>query len=112
MPQTVKKLPIFIVVAAGVFMSTLDSSMVNIALPSIMHEFHSSLYVTEWVVMVYLLTITVSLLLWGHLGDRFGRRKIYGTGMLIFGAGSFLCGICPNISLLIACRLSRPSVLR
>ena len=93
------------VVAVGVFMSTLDSSMVNIALPSIMHEFHSSLYSTEWVVMIYLLAITVSLLFWGHIGDRFGRRKIYATGMLIFGVGSFLCGISPNIYLLISYRL-------
>ena len=105
MSHPVTKLPIFMVVAVGVFMSTLDSSMVNIALPSIMHEFHSSLYSTEWVVMVYLLTITVSLLFWGHLGDRFGRRKIYATGMLIFGVGSFLCGISPSIYLLIGCRL-------
>jgi EmrB/QacA subfamily drug resistance transporter len=109
MSRPVKKLPIFFVVAVGVFMSTLDSSMVNIALPSIMHEFHSSLYSTEWVVMAYLLMITVSLLFWGHLGDRCGRRKIYALGMLIFGVGSFLCGISPNIYLLIGCRLFQAS---
>jgi EmrB/QacA subfamily drug resistance transporter len=104
MVQSVKRLPIFMVVTVGVFMSTLDSSMVNIALPSIMAAFRSSLYRTEWVVMIYLLTITVSLLFWGHLGDRFGRRGIYATGMLIFGAGSFLCGVSPYVSLLIFCR--------
>ena len=75
---------IFLIVATGVFMSTLDSSMVNIALPTIMEEFNSSLRNTEWVVMIYLLTITSSLLFWGHLSDRFGRGKIYPAGMLTF----------------------------
>ena len=87
MSHPVKKLPIFIVVAVGVFMSTLDSSMINIALPSIMHEFHSSLYSTEWVVMVYLLTITVSLLFWGHIG-RCAERST-GDGLDIGRASDF-----------------------
>ena len=82
-------------------MSTLDSSMVNIALPSIMDEFKSSLATTEWVVMIYLLTITVSLLFWGHLADFLGRGRIYSTGMLIFGAGSLFCGLTNSIHWLI-----------
>jgi EmrB/QacA subfamily drug resistance transporter len=104
MVRPVKRFPIFVVVTTGVFMSTLDSSMVNIALPTIMREFHSSLYTTEWVVMIYLLTITVLLLFWGHLGDRIGRRRIYAAGMLTFGTGSFLCSISPSVALLITYR--------
>jgi EmrB/QacA subfamily drug resistance transporter len=96
-----KKWQLFLVVAVGVFMSTLDSSMVNIALPSIMDEYHSSLATTEWVVMIYLLTITVSLLFWGHLADHLGRGRIYSAGMLVFGVGSFFCGIANQIYLLI-----------
>ncbi len=88
-------------------MSTLDSSMVNIALPSVMREFHSTLHSTEWVVMMYLLIISVSLLFWGHLGDRFGRRHIYSSGMLIFGIGSFLCGLAPHIYWLIFSRFTQ-----
>ncbi|BCO07823.1 hypothetical protein GF1_01990 [Desulfolithobacter dissulfuricans] len=53
------------IVGAGVFMSTLDSSMVNVALPTLMRDFGSSLAMTQWVVLVYLLTITGLLLFWG-----------------------------------------------
>lgn len=103
----VKAWPLFWVVATGVFMSTLDSSMVNIALPVIMREFHTPLPLTEWVVMIYLLTITASLLFWGHCSDRLGRGHLYSMGMLVFGLGSFFCGITPNIYGLIAFRFSQ-----
>jgi len=96
---------VFSVVAVGVFMSTLDSSMVNIALPAIMAHFHSSLQLTEWVVMIYLLTITSTLLLWGRLGDMLGRGKLYALGMLIFALASLACALAPNLAVLIVARL-------
>lgn len=98
------KWPTFLIVATGVFMSTLDSSMVNIALPFIMKDFHSSLSDTQWVVMVYLLTITASLLFWGHLSDRLGRGKIYTFGLLIFGLGSLACAYAPVLTFLVVAR--------
>jgi EmrB/QacA subfamily drug resistance transporter len=98
------KWPTFFIVATGVFMSTLDSSMVNIALPFIMKDFHTSLADTQWVVMVYLLTITASLLFWGHLSDRLGRGRIYTTGMSIFGLGSLACAYAPALSFLVSAR--------
>lgn len=85
-------------------MSTLDSSMVNIALPFIMKDFHSSLNDTQWVVMVYLLTITATLLFWGHLSDRLGRGKIYTAGLLIFGLGSLACAYAPTLPFLVVAR--------
>ncbi|MEN8142268.1 MAG: MFS transporter [Thermodesulfobacteriota bacterium] len=97
----------FIIVATGVFMSTLDSSMVNIALPTIMSEFHSPLADTEWVVLVYLLTITSTLLFWGHLADRFGRGRVYGAGMLIFAAGSLTCTISQTLLQLVLSRFGQ-----
>ncbi|MBU0728847.1 MAG: MFS transporter [Proteobacteria bacterium] len=98
------KWKIFTVVAVGVFMSTLDSSMVNVALPSIMRDFASPLNRTEWVVMIYLLTITATLLLWGNLSDIFGRKKIYSTGMIIFAFASLACSYSTNLSMLIISR--------
>ncbi len=92
---------VLLLVAAGVFMSTLDSSMLNVALPSIMQAFGSSLALTEWVIIIYLLTITVMLLLWGHLSSRFGQGRIYNYGALIFAVGSLLCFLGPGIYLLI-----------
>lgn len=104
MSSPANKWPTFLIVATGVFMSTLDSSMVNIALPFIMMDFHSSLADTQWVVMIYLLTITASLLFWGHLSDRLGRGKIYTAGMLIFGLGSLACAYASFLGFLIFAR--------
>jgi EmrB/QacA subfamily drug resistance transporter len=92
---------VLLLVATGVFMSTLDSSMLNVALPSIMDSFGTNLPLTEWVIIVYLLTITVMLLFWGHLSRRFGQHTIYYTGTLIFSIGSLLCFLAPEIYLLI-----------
>lgn len=104
---TEKRWRVFAIVATGVFLSTLDSSMVNIALPAIMTEFHSPLPATQWVVMIYLLTITASLLLWGRLSDRLGRGKLYPLGFLIFALGSFACATATNLPWLIAARLAQ-----
>lgn len=85
-------------------MSTMDSSMVNVALPAVMRTFHSSLALTEWVILVYLLTITVLLLFWGKLCAVVGCGRIYAKGMLVFTLGSFLCSIAPDIGSLILFR--------
>ncbi len=82
-------------------MSTMDSSMVNVALPTIMATFGSTLAVTEWIVLIYLLTITVMLLFWGDLSRSLGQGAIYGRGLLLFAAGSLLCSLAPTIHLLI-----------
>jgi len=95
---------VFTVVAAGVFMATVDSSMVNIALPTIMADFNSPLKDTEWVVLVYLLTITSSLLIWGSLSDRLGRYRIYPAGMTVFALGSLACAQAPQLACLTAAR--------
>ena len=91
-------------VASGVFLSTLDSSMVNIALPSIMREFQAPLHKTEWVVMAYLLTTSSTLLFWGHLSDRLGRSRFYGLGFLLFGLGSAGCAFATSLNMLIGAR--------
>lgn len=95
---------IFITVSVGVFMSTMDSSMVNVALPVLMESFHCSLALTEWVVLVYLLTITVLLVFWGKLCQVIGCGRVYSWGMLVFALGSLLCSLAPNIVTLILFR--------
>lgn len=104
-PLPSSKWLIFSIVAAGVFMSTLDSSMVNIALPTIMKDFNSPLRDTEWVVLIYLLTITSTLLIWGTLSDRLGRHKIYPLGLFAFALSSLACAFSPKLSCLIGSRL-------
>jgi EmrB/QacA subfamily drug resistance transporter len=96
---------IFLLVGAGVFLSTMDSSMVNVALPSIMRSFSAPLIQVQWVVLIYLLTITVSLLLWGVAADRLGTGRVYLLGIGVFGIGSLVCALSPTIWLLIGARL-------
>jgi EmrB/QacA subfamily drug resistance transporter len=95
---------VFSLVAAAVFMSTLDGSIVNVALPIIMQEFDVPMGKIEWVVVIYLLTVSSFLLPFGRLSDIKGRRWIYCRGFLIFSTGSFFCGIADNFSWLIAAR--------
>jgi EmrB/QacA subfamily drug resistance transporter len=95
---------VFVIVAAGVFMSTLDSSIVNIALPAIMADFRVPLTVIEWVPMIYLLTISSLLLTFGRISDIRGRRQVYCSGFVVFSIGSLLCAIAAGAPLLIASR--------
>ena len=90
--------------AFGTFMATLDSSIVNIALPTIRRELDAGDSV-EWVVLSYLLTTTSTLLIMGKLSDWLGRRSMYITGFIIFVLGSLLCGLSWNIVSLVAFRI-------
>jgi len=92
------------VVAVGVFLSTMDSSMINVALPSIMRSFGTGLPQAEWVVLIYLLTITVSLLFWGRVADQFGLGAVYLTGMAVFSIGSVACYLSATLLQLIVFR--------
>ncbi len=78
--------------------------MINVALPSIMRSFGTSLPQTEWVVLIYLLTITASLLFWGRVADQFGLRYVYLSGMLVFSIGSVTCYISATLFQLIVFR--------
>ena len=94
----------FLLVAIGVFLATLDSSMVNVALPTLMRSFGATLPQIGWVALSYLLTITVTLLIWGRLAERLGTARLYLLGMLIFSGGSAACSLASTLSLLIFCR--------
>ncbi len=74
--------------------------MTNVALPSIMRSFGTSLPQTEWVVLIYLLTITVSLLFWGGFADRHGKSTVYLIGMLVFTIGSLICYLATSLIVL------------
>jgi EmrB/QacA subfamily drug resistance transporter len=95
---------VFCLVATGVFMSTLDSSIVNTALPVLMKSFSVSMTVIEWVPLVYLLTVSSLLLTFGRLSDMHGKRPVYCFGFLVFSAGSLFCALAPSAFGLIAAR--------
>jgi EmrB/QacA subfamily drug resistance transporter len=88
----------------GSSMAMLDATAVNVALPTIGNELHTSLAGLQWVVTSYTLTLAGLILLGGALGDRFGRRRVFLIGVTWFALSSALCGLAPNIGVLIAAR--------
>ncbi|MDU4961204.1 MAG: MFS transporter [Sporomusaceae bacterium] len=96
---------IFAITAVGTFMATLDSSIVNVAMPSLAAELAVGIDTAQWVVTAYLLTITALLLPLGRLGDMLGRRTLYALGFLVFTAGSALCAAAGGIASLVAARM-------
>jgi len=92
-------------ISIGIYMSTLDASIVNISLPTIIHSLNTDLKAVAWVVMAYLIIATGCLLLMGRLADLYGQKRIYLFGFLTFTVGSALCGFSPTIYFLIASRM-------
>jgi EmrB/QacA subfamily drug resistance transporter len=90
-------------VLLGLFLSALDQTIVGVALPSIVSDLHGSDLYT-WVVTAYLLTSTITVPVYGKLGDVFGRQRVMIAGILLFLAGSALSGLSQNMGELIAFR--------
>jgi EmrB/QacA subfamily drug resistance transporter len=95
---------VLIAVAVGSFMGTLDSSVVNVILPTMRREFGCSVATIEWVVTIYLLVVCGFLLTFGRLGDMRGHKRIYILGFAIFTASSAACGMAWGVVPLIAAR--------
>lgn len=83
----------------------IDVTIVNIALPTIRRDLHSSLSGLQWVVDVYSLVLAAMLIFSGSLGDRWGRRRVFLFGLLAFTAASLACGLAPNLGWLVAFRI-------
>src|SRR6266487_2002980 len=82
-----------IAVCVATFMLLLDITIVNVALPSIQRDLNASLSSLQWVVDAYALTLASFLLVFGSLGDRLGRRRIFSIGFAVFTLASLLCGL-------------------
>jgi len=77
----------------GTFMTTLDVSIVNVAMPTLTAVLRTNVLVSQWFVLAYTFTITVLLLTFGRLGDIIGRRRLYAAGICVFTAGSLACAL-------------------
>jgi EmrB/QacA subfamily drug resistance transporter len=93
------------VVSIGVFMATLDSSIINVSLPTLTTYFSTDITTIQWVILSYLLTITTLLLTLGRISDMYGRKPIFILGLLIFTLGSGLCSFSVTANQLIAFRV-------
>jgi EmrB/QacA subfamily drug resistance transporter len=83
----------------------LDTTIVNVALPSIHRAFHSSFDGLQWAIDAYTLVLASLLMLGGSTGDRVGRRRVFQVGLTVFALGSLLCGVAPSLAFLIAARV-------
>ncbi len=92
-------------VGMGIFLATIDGSIVNIALPTLAQAFRTDFPTVSWVVLAYLLTVAILLLSAGRLADMKGKKPIYTVGFVVFTLGSVLCGLSPTISWLIGARV-------
>ena len=95
------------VLAAAILGSSItfiDGTVVNVALPVLQTSLHATVAQTQWVVEAYSLMLSALILVGGSLGDRLGRRKMFSSGVCVFGLASIWCGISPNVNQLIFAR--------
>ncbi|SEK77670.1 MFS transporter [Streptacidiphilus jiangxiensis] len=91
-------------ICLGAFMLLVDVSIVNVALPDMSADLHSSFTSLQWVVDIYALTLAALLMVCGSLGDRLGHRRLYLTGLVVFAAASLVCALAPDAATLITAR--------
>src|SRR5690349_24324970 len=92
------------VLCSGVLMIVLDTTIVNVALPSIRTDLHFTETSLVWVVNAYMLTFGGFLLLGGRLGDLYGHRRLFLAGLTLFTVASLACGLANSQALLIVAR--------
>ena len=95
---------VMVAVGVGSLLGSIDSSVVNIALPTIRHSFGTDVATAEWVIAIYLLMACGFLLTFGRIGDLRGQKPVYVWGFAAFVASSALCGMAPSIAMLILFR--------
>jgi EmrB/QacA subfamily drug resistance transporter len=83
----------------------LDNTIVNVALPSIGRELHTSVSGLQWTVDAYTLVLASLLMLSGSMADRLGRKRVFSLGLILFTLGSLLCSVAPSLELLVVFRM-------
>lgn len=100
-----KRWMILITVLLVTLMSTLDGSIVNVALPNMSVELHASMASVEWVVTSFLITVAATILIFGRLGDIKGKTRVFKFGLVLFTLGSLLCGFTNSLLVLVISRV-------
>jgi len=93
-----------VAICAGASMLLVDVTIVNVALPDMARQLHTTFSDLQWVIDLYALVLGALVLTVGAVADRFGRRRLYLIGLVLFAAASLTCGLAPNVGLLIAAR--------
>ncbi len=93
-----------VVLSLGVSLIVIDGTIVNVSLPVIIAELHLGLTGAQWITTIYTLVFAGLLITTGRLGDRFGRRRFFAAGVVIFGVGSLLAGTASGAAVLLGAR--------
>jgi EmrB/QacA subfamily drug resistance transporter len=96
---------VLVATVLGSALVSLDATVVNVALPSIGSHLHAQLAGLQWVLTGYLLTLASLILVGGALGDRYGRRRVFRWGVVLFVGTSAACAAAPNLPVLVAARV-------
>ncbi len=91
----------------SMLLSSLGTSIANVALPTLAQAFNASFQEVQWIVLAYLLAVTTLIVSVGRLGDIMGHRRLLLAGILLFTVASVLCGVAPTLRLLIAARAAQ-----
>ncbi|WP_043844034.1 MFS transporter [Amycolatopsis taiwanensis] len=100
-----RRLLVLAICCLSLFMVSLDNTVVNLALPSIQHEFDAGTSSLQWTIDAYTVVLASLLMLSGSTADRIGRRRVFQSGLAVFTLGSLLCSLAPNVGLLVAFRM-------
>ena len=100
-----RRLVVLLICSSSLFMTYLDSTILNVALPTLQADLHASYAGLQWVADAYLLVLASLLLLAGSMADRFGRKRLFMIGLAGFSLGSLLCSLAPNVGSLVALRM-------
>ena len=99
-----RRMLVLVICSMSLLIVGLDTTIVNVALPSINRSFGASVAGLQWVIDAYTLVLASLLMLCGSTGDRVGRRRTFQTGLVVFSLGSLLCALAPSLDWLIAFR--------
>jgi EmrB/QacA subfamily drug resistance transporter len=99
------RLVVLLICSSSLFITYLDSTILNVALPTIQADLHASLAGLQWIADAYLLVVASLLMLTGSMADRLGRKRLFLIGLTGFSLGSLLCSLAPDTGSLIALRM-------
>src|SRR5215475_3160338 len=95
---------VFAIVSVGLFMASLDQTIVATALPAIQRELHAPINWSGWTITIYALGQVLAMPMAGKISDMYGRKKVYLISAAVFTVASLLCGLAGNIYLLVLLR--------
>src|SRR4051794_18811124 len=90
-----------VIIMTAVLVSALDTSILNVALPTILQEFHTNLPALQWVITGYSLVFASLLIIGGRLGDIYGAKRVFVIGLVLFGFGSFIASVSHSVPQLV-----------